>query len=184
MLPSDADAHQGSSYLGLIVDAMTEGDARDQEPLVNELEQLAAQDPDCYTHLLAWALGLWGDHLWDLGLPDDYLRAYEEAAHVVRLRVDAGIATEQEASDLPQHVGNVASVAYRIGQLDVARAAADEALTRESALAGAPRPEQWDSEAFVARMTALLADATIAPESAPHQIATTAQPSHQGGPLT
>ena len=132
---------------------------RNPELLVNELEQLAASGPDRYTHRLAWALGSWGDHLWEQGRPDEYLRAYEQAAHVVRVRVDAGIATEQEASDLPQHVGNVASVAYRTGRVDIARAAAEEAIEREWSLAAVPRPEHWDSEAFLACMRAIQASA-------------------------
>lgn len=129
----------------------------DPERAVAHLEHLAASDPNRYTHRLAWALGSWGDHSWDEGRHDEYLHAYEQAAHVVRVRVDAGIATEQELSDLPQHVGNVASVAFRIGRLDVALAAAEEAISRELALGAAPRPPQWDSAAFVARMRALRA---------------------------
>jgi hypothetical protein len=128
---------------------------RDPERVVNDLEQLAASDPDRHAHRLAWALGSWGDHFWDGSRQDEYLRAYEQAAQVVRLRVDAGIATEQELSDLPQHVGNVASVAFRIGRLEVAFAAAEEAIVRELALGDAPRPPQWDGVGFVSRMRAL-----------------------------
>lgn len=122
---------------------------------VNHLEQLAASNPDKYTHLLAWALGSLGDGHWDQGRRDEYPWAYEQAATLIRTRVDAGIATEQETTDLPQHVGNVASVAFRIGRRDVARAAADKAIARELALGDAPRPPQWDGPGFVTRMRAL-----------------------------
>jgi len=131
---------------------------RDPELTVAQLEHLAACDPDRYTHRLAWALGSLGDRHYECGRLDDYLWAYQQAAGLIRTRVDAGIATEQEASDLPQHVGNVASVAFRIGRLEVALAAAEEAIVRELALGGAPRPPQWDSAGFVARMRALRED--------------------------
>lgn len=167
-----------------MVGDMTQRATRDPELIVNELEQLAAQNPDRYTHRLAWALGSWGDRLWDEARQDEYLLAYEHAAHVVRVRVEAGTATEQEANDLPQHVGNVASVAYRIGRLEIARQAAEEAILRESSLAGVPRPERWDSKAFLARMTALLADASSTLASAPNQTPTTTPARNQGSRLT
>jgi hypothetical protein len=138
----------------------TDPTTRDPELTVAQLEHLAASDPDPdpdrYTHRLAWALGSLGDRHDECGRLDDYLWAYQQAAGLIRTRVDAGIATEQEASDLPQHVGNVASVAFRIGRPEVAlAAAAEEAIVRELALGDAPRPPQWDGTGFVARMRAL-----------------------------
>ena len=138
----------------------TDPTTRDPELSVAKLEHLAASDPDRYTHRLAWALGSLGDRHYECGRLDDYLWVYEQAAGLIGTRVDAGIATEQEATDLPQHVGNVASVAFRIGRPEVARAAAEEAIVRELALGGAPRPPQWDGTGFVARMRAIRDDCT------------------------
>jgi hypothetical protein len=152
------EAMNGSATPG--IGPLADADPHDAESAVNELEHLAKSNPDRYTHRLAWALGSWGDHLWDEGRHAEYLRAYEQAAHVVRVRVDAGIATRQEVSELPQHVGNVASVAFRVGRLDLARAAAEEAIMRESVLGAVPRPPQWDGAALVARMRAILAALT------------------------
>ena len=130
----------------------------DPERAVAQLEYLAASDPDRHMHRLAWALDSLGDGHYDGGRYDEYLDAYERAAHLVRTRVDAGIATEQEATDLPQHVGNVASVAFRIGRLEVALAAAEEAIVRELALGDTPQPPQWNGPAFIVRMRALRED--------------------------
>lgn len=146
----------------------TDPTTRDPELTVAKLEHLAASDPDPgpdpgpdpdrYTHRLAWALGSLGYRHYECGRLDDYLWAYQQAAGLIRTRVDAGIATEQEATDLPQHVGNVASVAFRIGRPEVALTAAEEAIMRELALGGAPRPPQWDGAGFVSRLRALRED--------------------------
>jgi hypothetical protein len=135
----------------------TEQPPRDPELSLARLEHLASSDPGRYMHRLAWALGSLGDRHHECVRLDDYLWAYQQAAHLIRTRVDAGIATEQEAFDLPQHVGNVASVAFRIGRLEVALAAAEEAVVRELALGSVPRPPQWDGPAFIARMRAIQA---------------------------
>jgi len=138
----------------------------DPERSVARLEHLAASDPDRYTHRLAWALGKLGDHHYKDGRLDDYLWACQQAAGFIRIRVDADIATDQEATDLPQHVGNVASVAFRIGRLDVALAAAEEAIVRELAFDDMSRPPQWNGATFIARMRALRA--ACGPEALDH----------------
>lgn len=126
---------------------------------VGRLEQLAESDPGRYTGRLAWALTRLADSHFEAGRYDACLETYQQAAELIRARVDAGVATAEEEAELPQHVGNVASVAARLGRHDFARGAAEEAILRELALGATPRAAHSNHEAFLADMRALL-DAT------------------------
>lgn len=107
---------------------------------VASLERLAVADPPAHTSRLAWELGELGDLYRNAGIEPEWLACYQRAAGLVRERVAAPDATDDERWDLQQHVFNLASVSLRAGERSRTLAAINEALERVESLDPATGP--------------------------------------------
>ncbi|WP_152650318.1 hypothetical protein [Demequina aestuarii] len=97
-------------------------------------EHLADQSPSRYTARWAWAIASVGSTFAELGDHAERLIHFDLAASIVRARVDAGVASDEEQHDLPAHLSNLAAVALQVGELDLARRALREAEVRWASL--------------------------------------------------
>ncbi len=97
-------------------------------------ENLVDQNPSRYTARWAWALNTLGAAFAEQGDDAERLVHFELAARIVRSRVDAGVASDEEQHDLPAHLSNLASVALQVGELDIALRALQEAEVRWATL--------------------------------------------------
>ncbi|PKQ18265.1 MAG: hypothetical protein CVT68_04275 [Actinobacteria bacterium HGW-Actinobacteria-8] len=93
-------------------------------------EHLADRSPAEYAARWAWAIHTVGAAFGEQGDEPERLAHFELAASIVRARVDAGVASDEEQHDLPAHLSNLASVALQVGELDIARRALREAELR------------------------------------------------------
>lgn len=121
----------------------------DREREVLRLTALQDQEPGRYTADLAWALVRFAEAIIRSGRVDDGLDVMLAAVRLLRDRVDAGVAGDQEACDLPLHLDGYAALLADARQVEHALEASDEAITRHNAAIDAG-VEPIAAESFVA----------------------------------